>query len=109
MGNMRGIVGGLRDAATEAGVPVDVQGVGPLFGVMMTSRRPRTYREVVESVSTEQHALWWRAMLDRGVLFHPEQLQSWYVSGAHREVEIKETIAMARESFEVLKRGANQS
>lgn len=96
---------GLRDAAAEAGVSVDVQGVGPLFGVMMTSRRPRTYREVVESVSTEQHDVWWRAMLDRGVLFHPEQLQSWYVSGTHREVEIKETIAMARESFEVVKRG----
>jgi len=96
---------GLRDAAAEASVRVDVQGVGPLFGVMMTSGRPRTYREVVESVSTEQHAVWWRAMLDRGVLFHPEQLQSWYVSGTHREVEIKETIAMARESFEVVKRG----
>jgi glutamate-1-semialdehyde 2,1-aminomutase len=96
---------GLRDAAAEAGVPVDVQGVGPLFSVMMTSHRPRTYREVVEGVSTEQHAIWWRAMLDRDVLFHPEQLQSWYVSAAHSEAEIKETIAMARESFEVVKRG----
>jgi glutamate-1-semialdehyde 2,1-aminomutase len=70
---------------------------------MMTARRPRTYREVVQSVSTEQHAVWWRAMLDRGVLFHPEQLQSWYVSGAHGEAEIKETVAMAREAFAVVK------
>ena len=90
---------GLRDAAAEAGVPVDVQGVGPLFGVMMIAGRPRSYREVVQGVSAEQHAAWWQAMLDRGVLFHPEQLQSWYVSGAHTEVEIKDTIAMARESF----------
>jgi glutamate-1-semialdehyde 2,1-aminomutase len=94
---------GLRDAGAEVGVPVDVQGVGPLFGVMMTSRRPRTYREVVQGVSTEQHAVWWRAMLDRGVLFHPEQLQSWYVSGAHGEAEIEETVAMAGEAFAVVK------
>jgi len=90
---------GLRDGAAEAGVPADVQGVGPLFGVMMIRSRPRAYREVAQGVSPEQHAAWWQAMLERGVLFHPEQLQSWYVSGAHGEAEILETIAMARESF----------
>jgi glutamate-1-semialdehyde 2,1-aminomutase len=90
---------GLRSAASEAGVPVDVQGVGPLFAVLLSARRPRTYREAAECVAREQQAVWWRAMLERGVLFHPEPLQSWYVSGAHTEVEIEQSVAAARESF----------
>jgi glutamate-1-semialdehyde aminotransferase len=38
-------------------------------------------------------------MLDGGVLFHPEPLQSWYVSAAHGEPEVKDTVTMAREAF----------
>jgi glutamate-1-semialdehyde 2,1-aminomutase len=92
---------GLRRAAADAGVPLDVQGLGPLFGVLLTARRPRNYREVVESISREQHAAWWRAMLDRGVLFHPEPLQNWYVSTVHGDAEVKETLAAAGEALRV--------
>jgi glutamate-1-semialdehyde 2,1-aminomutase len=90
---------GLREAAADAGLPVDVQGVGPLFSVLLCSHRPRDYRDVVRSVARDQHALFWRGMLDRGVLFHPEPFQSWYVSATHGETEVKDTVAMAREAF----------
>jgi glutamate-1-semialdehyde aminotransferase len=56
---------------------------------------------VVESISREQHAAWWRAMLDRGVLFHPEPLQNWYVSAVHGDAEVKETLAAAGEALRV--------
>jgi glutamate-1-semialdehyde 2,1-aminomutase len=99
---------GLREAAAEAGIPVDVQGVGPLFGLLFTSQHPRNYREVVQSIVPEQHALFWRTMLDGGVLFHPEPLQSWYVSAAHGETEVKDTVAMAREAFAALRQRGSQ-
>jgi len=94
---------GLRNAAAEAGVSVDVQGVGPLFHVMMTSCRPHSYREAAASVSTERSAVFWRRMVDTGIFLHPEQMQSWYVSSAHTGIEVQETVAVAREAFKAVK------
>jgi len=42
-------------------------------------------------------------MLDRGILFHPEQMQSWYVSAAHSEAEVTESLEKAQDSLKIVK------
>jgi glutamate-1-semialdehyde 2,1-aminomutase len=38
-------------------------------------------------------------MLDEGVLLAPSQFEAWFISAAHGEAEIAETLAAARKAF----------
>jgi glutamate-1-semialdehyde 2,1-aminomutase len=41
-------------------------------------------------------------MLDRGVVLPPSQFETWFVSTAHNDANIEDTIHAARESFKVV-------
>ena len=38
-------------------------------------------------------------MLDAGVLLAPSQFEAWFISAAHGEAEVAETLAAARRAF----------
>ena len=47
----------------------------------------------------EAHALFCRAMLDRGVYLPPSQFEAWFPSLVHGEREVERTLAAAREAL----------
>ena len=91
------LMAGLREAATSAGLPVLVSGVGSCFWVHFTDRTElHDYRQMMER---RQDILdrYLPAMLDEGVLLLPEGRV--YVSAAHDDRDVADTLAAARKVF----------
>ena len=92
---------GLQSAADEVGVPLVIQGVGPLFQIHFSDRPLHNYREVATYCRVEEYSRFWRAMLERGVYFNPMQQECWFVSSAHTEEDVRATVERTHEALVV--------
>jgi glutamate-1-semialdehyde 2,1-aminomutase len=89
---------GLREAAAEAGREVAVARVGSLLTVFFRSAVPRNAAEALSS-DREAYARFFGAMLDEGVLLAPSQFEAWFISVAHGDAEVEQTLLAARKAF----------
>jgi glutamate-1-semialdehyde 2,1-aminomutase len=93
----RSLMDGLRRAGAEAGVPVLVQGVGPVFHMWISNRpsidEPRTAR----TEGAKPYAVFAEAMVRRGV--RPIPGGRWYLSAAHTAEHVARTVRAAREAL----------
>jgi glutamate-1-semialdehyde 2,1-aminomutase len=90
-----------RAARLCASVPEDitVNRVGSMFTCFFTSE-PVTDYESAKRSDTARFARFFRAMLERGVYLAPSQFEAAFVSAAHSERDIDETITAAGEAFQ---------
>lgn len=93
---------GLALAARDAGVDFSAQSVGGMFGIYFRDRLPTTYGEVMES-DREMFNRFFHAMLDRGVYFAPSAFEAGFVSAAHGNDDIDQTLDHARAVFASLR------
>ena len=89
---------GLREAAEQAGVPVTVNRVGSMLTGFFTEGPVTNYDDAVTADSAS-YARFHRAMLDRGVYLAPSQFEAAFVSLAHSDDDIGQTIDAAGESL----------
>jgi len=99
---------GLREAAANAKIPVAIQRVGsmitPFFISATQAAAPasgqvlKNYADVLQC-DTAAFARFFRAMLDRGIMLPPSQFEAWFLSTAHTEGDIDQTIDAAKEAF----------
>ncbi len=90
---------GLARAAAAAGVPLATGSLGGMFGFVFTADGPvRTYRQVADA-DTERFRRFFHGMLERGVYLAPSAFEAGFVSAAHGDAEIDETIGKAAETF----------
>lgn len=89
---------GLREAAKEAGVPVQVQREGSMFTVFF-SAEPVHDLEGAKRCNTSAFAVFYHEMRARGVLLPPSQFEAAFLATAHGEVEICLAIEAARGAF----------
>jgi glutamate-1-semialdehyde 2,1-aminomutase len=95
---------GLARAAADAGVRFSAQSVGGMFGMYFRDCLPTNYSEVMES-DREMFNRFFHAMLDRGVYFAPSAFEAGFVSAAHLDDDIDQTVGHARSVFASLKSG----
>jgi glutamate-1-semialdehyde 2,1-aminomutase len=55
--------------------------------------------EDAKACDTEAHAVFCRALLERGVYLPPSQFEAWFPSLAHTDEHVERTLAAAREAF----------
>jgi glutamate-1-semialdehyde 2,1-aminomutase len=94
---------GLTRILAEAKLKADVVGVGPVLQVWFTDHPIRNYREAARHARHDLFRLWWEGMLDRGVLFHPGAFENLFVSFAHTEADIDQTLAAAKETARAIR------
>jgi glutamate-1-semialdehyde 2,1-aminomutase len=92
------LASGLRAAAADAGVPVQVCHTTGLLTVFFSEEPVRDYEDA-KSCDTERYAAFCRAMLDRGVYLPPSQFEAWFPSLAHTDAHVELTLDAAREAF----------
>jgi len=97
---------GLEKILHDAKVPGYVTGVGPVLQVWFAEHPIRNYRDAARYASHERFRAWWEGMLERGVLFHPGAFENLFVSFAHSDADIDETLEAARQVAATLAKGA---
>jgi len=89
---------GLSAAAKAAGIPYSGTRVGTMFCGFFTSEPVRDYTTAKTS-DTAMFGRFFHGMLDRGVYLAPSQYEAGFMSLAHTDAEITQTIEAAREAF----------
>ena len=95
---------GIEDAATAAGVPVQVPWQVGLLTVFFSPRPVRDYADA-RAADAAAFADFFTEMLARGVYLPPSAFETWFPSLAHGEEEIDRTLAAAAESFDAVAGG----
>ncbi len=94
---------GLEEAARDARITVSVQRVASMWTLFFSPRPVRSWDDA-SVVSRESYAQFFRGMLERGVLLPPSPFESAFLSLAHDEAVIAETVAAARDTLRHLAR-----
>ena len=97
----RSLVDGLAGAAKAAGVPFSADSEGGMFGFFLLPQLPRNYGQVMKTEGARFNKLF-HGLLDRGVYIAPALYEAGFVSSAHSDADIAETVAAAREVFRAL-------
>ena len=95
------LAGGLADAASEAGLGLQVNAVGSVLTPFFTDRPVRDYASAT-SANTDLYARFFREMLARKVYPPPSQFEAWFLSAAHTVKDVDTTIAAARAAMRKL-------
>lgn len=100
LGNMtRMLTQGLQAEADIAGVPFTTTSVGGMFGLYFSHEKQIINFEQSGAVDVEMFRRFFHAMLDKGIYLAPSAYEAGFVSSAHSEKLILETINAAKESF----------
>ncbi|MFQ5895691.1 MAG: glutamate-1-semialdehyde 2,1-aminomutase [Nitrospinota bacterium] len=98
------LVAGLREAAEaagEAGVAAQTLRAGSMFCTFFAEGPVRDYA-AARRADVARHARFFSAMLERGVSLAPSQFEVGFVSLAHTEEDVDQTVAAAREALALL-------
>ena len=90
---------GLAAAAADAGIPVCVEQRGGMFGLVFTDSGPVRSFAQVAAADVERFKAFFHGMLDEGVYLAPSAFEAGFVSAAHGESEIEQTLVAARKVF----------
>jgi glutamate-1-semialdehyde 2,1-aminomutase len=89
---------GLQQAAEEAGVPVTINRVVGALAMYFTDKPVKNYDDANAS-DGEKFARFFRAILEEGVCLAPSKYEAWFITTAHTENDIAQTIEAAKKSF----------
>ena len=95
---------GLVAVAREAGVPFSVNRVCGMFGLFFSAEKVETFAQAT-ACDTAAFNRFFHAMLERGVYLAPSAFEAGFLSTAHSEQDIADTIEAARAAFKVAAAG----
>ncbi|MDD3115480.1 MAG: glutamate-1-semialdehyde 2,1-aminomutase, partial [Anaerovibrio sp.] len=94
------LVLGVAAKAKEAGIDLQVQQAGSMFGFFFSSQEVVDY-ETSAAADQETFKIWFRAMLEQGIYLAPSQFETLFMSGAHTDAEIERTIEAAGKALKL--------
>jgi glutamate-1-semialdehyde 2,1-aminomutase len=93
---------GLRGVAQNANIPLTTAGVGGMFGLFFTEANRVTSFEQSAACDSQRFNKFFHGMLERGIYLAPSSFEAGFVSAAHTENDIADTIGSAAEVFSTL-------
>jgi glutamate-1-semialdehyde 2,1-aminomutase len=85
---------GFEERARATGVPLRARSIGGMFGVFFTDEPQVTRFAQVMACDLERFKRFFHAMLDSGVYLAPSAFEAGFVSAAHTEADIEETLEL---------------
>lgn len=92
------LVAGLEQAAVDAGIPVQTARLGTLGGCFFADQPVHNYDDAKTS-DTERYAQFFHGLLRRGVAMAPSQFEAIFLSAAHTDEDIEDTLNAVRETM----------
>ena len=97
------LVEGLQKLADEAGIPFTTNHVGSMFSFFFTSEPKITNFKQVMACDIPRFNKFFHGMLERGIYLAPASYEAGFMSAAHTEEDIANTLKAAAEVFATLK------
>jgi glutamate-1-semialdehyde 2,1-aminomutase len=97
----RTLVEGLKSAAAAEGIAFSADCEGGMFGFFLLPQLPQNYSQVMKSDGAKFNLLF-HGLLDRGIYIAPALYEAGFVSWAHSDEDIAQTVSVAREVFRSL-------
>jgi len=92
------LVDGILDVAKKKGVPLTANRMGSMFTWFFQPGKVHDWDTAAKS-DTQAFGKFHRAMLEQGIYLPPSQYEAMFMSAAHSDGDIQETIAAATESL----------
>jgi glutamate-1-semialdehyde 2,1-aminomutase len=89
------LVAGMLEAAREAGVPMTANQVPGMFGLFFTGETVTDYAQATRC-DLAAFKRFFHGMLDAGIYLAPSAFEAGFISSAHSDADIDETIEAAR-------------
>lgn len=96
------LVYGLAERARDAGIPLAVEAMGGMFGFVFSEDGPIRRFSQVAAADTDRFRHFFQGMLEANVYFAPSAFEAGFVSDAHGDDEIAETLSKAERVFATL-------
>jgi glutamate-1-semialdehyde 2,1-aminomutase len=93
------LVRGLQAHADKAGIPLTSNQVGGMFGVFFSSEKEISRFEQVAACDMDAFQRFYHGMLDAGVYLAPSAYEAGFVSSAHSDDMIDQTLDCADKVF----------
>ncbi|GAA3409766.1 glutamate-1-semialdehyde 2,1-aminomutase [Paenibacillus hodogayensis] len=90
---------GLAERARRHGVPLTINRIGGAFSTHFCNHPIRNYDDA-QKADGEQFARFFRLMLDQGICLAPSKYEAWFLTIAHTEADIEETLLAADRAFD---------
>ncbi len=93
----------LTNIAHHYGIPLYTQGMGSLFGIFFTTddtKTPITHYKQVLACNREYYKKFFHGMLQEGVYFAPSAFESSFISTAHTQNVLDQSLQAAKKVFE---------
>jgi glutamate-1-semialdehyde 2,1-aminomutase len=90
---------GMRAVAAKHGIALSTVSVGGMFGIFFTDKERVTSFAEATNCDLEAFKKFFHLMLDEGVYLAPSAYEAGFVSAAHTEADLDNTIAAAERAF----------
>lgn len=90
---------GLSDAASAAGIPFTTSQAGGMFGLFFSESSVVSSFAEATDCDLERFKVFFHKMLEQGVYLAPSAYEAGFISAAHSEEDINETITSAAAAF----------
>src|SRR5262245_43576771 len=94
---------GFTAAARAADIPIQAGSAGSMWGFFFAAEPIADYASAKQHADTAGYARFFHAMLDREVYLAPSQFEAAFVSLAHDDQVVEQTIAAAAEAFAAIR------
>jgi glutamate-1-semialdehyde 2,1-aminomutase len=96
------LVQGILEQARAAGIPMTANRVGGMFGLFFTEADQVNDFAGATACDQERFKRFFHAMLERGVYLAPSAYEAGFVSAAHSEADIQNSVEAAKDAFGTL-------
>ena len=96
------LMAGFKDAAKIAGIPLTTNQVGGMFGFFFSEDDLITRFDQVTQCDLERFQSFYHLMLDQGIYLAPSAYEAGFVSSAHGDAELEQTIEAAAKAMKSL-------
>jgi len=86
---------GLQSVANEEGIPFSTNSIGGMFGLFFTTEKVTSYAQATAADSALFNRFF-HGMLKRGVYLAPSAFEAGFISSAHSDQDIADTLQAAR-------------
>lgn len=91
----------MKKAAEETGTAVAINHIGSILSPFFVPTDVTSFTDAKGS-DLEKYARYFGGMLQRGIALAPAQFEAMFLSNAHEEKELLQTVAAVRETFQTL-------